>query len=164
MHHANESRTLFCQRRREIKMAGIDWGIIALKNHKLIPESKYDIIQGAAGHAKIENTIFDRNCALNGVSFQQINTCEAFTDESFYLNFDNELYLKNKYAIYWNHNGIQFKTKRIAESIYLTNFNYNNDFYQILQGYDISLNSCYSKQVIKLIKKFVPEAKLKIVK
>lgn len=145
-------------------MAGIEWGVIALKNSKIISEKEYEIRQGAAGHIKIGNIIFDRDCALNDSAYQQINQCQEFTEESFYLNFDNELYLKSKYAMNWQYDNISFKTKKLSDSIYLTKFKYQNIFYQILQGYDISLESCYQKQTIKLIKKLIPQANIKIIK
>lgn len=145
-------------------MAGIDWGVIALKNGKLMLERKYDIVQGAAGHIKIGSLIFDRATAQNSIAFQQINQCQEFTEESFYLNFDNELYLKNKYALTWQYNGTIFKTKQVGDSIYLTKFKYRDNFYQVLQGYDVSLESCYEKQTIKFISKLVPQAKIKLIR
>lgn len=59
---------------------------------------------------------------------------------------------------YWNINGISFKTKLVClhgGEIYVTKVKQNGIWAYILQGYDISLDWCYSKAHAKIINKLL---------
>lgn len=148
-------------------MAGIDWGVIALKDDKLLPNNGKTIIQGAGGSVKIGNIIFDKFAAMNQKAFEH-----AYFDQSdihgdfIYYNFDDMVYSGHSYpykrVLNWLYNGVEFHTKRLDSGIYLTVFSINEGstyhFYRILQGYDVSLDSCYNKAVIRDIQKFLGPA------
>lgn len=138
-------------------MAGIDWGVIALKNGKLMTEKRNDnsesISQGAGGSALIGSVVFDRS-----VVFYSMND---FSDYYFGygdfhgIDFANEFYLQRKYVLHWQQGNVQFKTKRLKNTnCYLTTFKYQGNFYRVLQGYDIALHYCSEAKTVKLINKF----------
>ena len=121
-------------------MAAIDFGVIAVKNHEL-----YNLADlGTMGQAQIGQIKFYRQSVFAG-------------DQPLH-NFAYEflcLGMPEPYVLKWDYQGINFKTKRINDSVFLTTFKFNNDFYTVLQGYDISLDRCYKKSTIKLIKKLM---------
>lgn len=134
-------------------MAGVDWGVIALKNGKLMPEQYGVISQGTGGTATIGPVVFDRTEVFRSVK----DFADYFFDDGDFhgMGFANELYLQNKYVLHWQQDNIQFKTKRIENAnCYLTTFKYQGDFYRVLQGYDISLTYCNEAKTVRLVNKF----------
>ena len=138
-------------------MAGIDWGVIALKNGKIMPNKEETIYQGAGGMANIGPVIFDRT-----VVFTHEKDFIAYYHE--YKDFNGidfyKLYVDHKRVLNWGYKGINFKTKALNnECCFLTMFKYHGDFYHILQGYDISLNSYWHKSTKKLVEGFLKKGK-----
>lgn len=161
-------------------MAGLDWGVITIKDGKLMPETDEKdlyISQGAGGEACFNNLIFDRDMILEALS------------EDYHSGYNRPLYhLANKFdrsqwdedlcdyvkqphikVFHWSYQGIDFVTKELickyhkdfTKPIYLTNihkifetkFNYKGHWYHILQGHDVSLDTYYHKSVKDIINK-----------
>lgn len=131
-------------------MAAIDYGVIVLRDGSLLTENK-NLSQGASGVFK-----------HNGLRFEYTRVADrawyslADNTSKFYINFDNFIYYDKKRVLSWSYNNVNYHTKFVgSESIYLTTFKFNRHFYHILQGYDVSLDSCYSRKSIKVINKFL---------
>lgn len=130
----------------------LDTGVIALKNKKLIPISE-NVYQGAAGYFRIpelDNLTFSIDAAGTKIS-NNAHEMKVVRDFSY-------IQQANEKVLYWNFRGIQFKTKVIGHSIYLTKFNLDDDHYQVLQGFDVSLYKFYRKQTKKLVKRFLSQS------
>lgn len=139
-------------------MAGIDWGVIALKNGKLMPEKEEEIYQGAGGQVSIGPVIFDRTTVFtNEEDF--IAYYHKYADFNG-INFCDFLYDDHKRVLNWDYQDISFKTKALDnECCFFTTFKYQGDFYHVLQGYDISLDSFWHESTKKLVKRFLKKGR-----
>lgn len=133
-------------------MSLLNTGVIALKNKKLIPISE-NVHQGAAGYFRIpelDNLTFSIEAAGTKIS-NNAHEMEVVRDFSY-------IQQANEKVLYWNFRGIQFKTKVIGHSIYLTKFNLDDNHYQVMQGFYVSLDTFYSKQTKKMVKRFLSQS------
>lgn len=139
-------------------MAATDNGTIIMKNGKLMNtndtsfDSKAEIINGVYFHRDLvmSKNVYDK---------MKYHHNYDVTDDQFYLNLWKHLQDVNKKVFYWTFNGICYKTKPFVDGSYITIFSVWNDkrfdHYQIVQGYDISIYSCYSKQMKHALEKFM---------
>lgn len=139
-------------------MAGIDYGVLCIKNGELLTEidDNVYVAQGCAG------TYFNPEI---GITFDRVHAYSStrktlFTDwvdnePEFVINFSDYLYSHGIWVYKWSYNNVQFKTKRINERIFQTDFTFNGDHYHVLQGYDISLTSFWERDTCKIVNKFL---------
>lgn len=126
-------------------MASMDYGVIVFENRKL----KEDIKQGAGSSFQVgEHTYFERGYFVNEVLNYRIyhgSELEEVKKKVYYWSFEKDD-SKSKYF-----EDIQVKTKSLGNGIYLSHFKMNGNHYDILQGYDVSLNTWWSKSTKRLI-------------
>lgn len=126
-------------------MAGIDWGVITIINGKLAHEDCGDCWQGANGSFRLKGLYFSKDYIL----------AASLPDKMIYL----DEVMKYKKSHHWKleSNNLWTHAIKVADSapIYVTDV---PDRYHIIQGYDVSLDRCYSastaKTLNKLIKKY----------
>lgn len=126
-------------------MARMDYGVIPIVGNKI---NLYSLNTGAGNAYHFGN--------LNFYKFQVKNIYLKYEDENpIYLNFEQELDFKNKIVMYWDYEGIQFKTKKINRQLYLTTFKHLGIFKKIIHGYDVDIKNCYDPNRLKLINKMI---------
>lgn len=138
-------------------MAAIDWGVIALKDGKIMPENtnpdRY-VFPGAGGVISIGSLKFGKTSVL-GKEHAIEWAYSSNSENAFRVDFMSELTGIRKKVLYWSYNGNCFKTKKVAKSVYLTKFKYQGHFYQVLQGYDIGFSNFWHERSKKLVKRFL---------
>lgn len=139
-------------------MSLLDWGVIALKDGKVLPETKnkdiaYSAIADGIG-GKLQ--LIRANVYFYGDGVRENNSKNVIIDFASQINF------KNKKACYWQYAGINFKTKEITDYMYLTKFKLNNSFYAVISGYDVSLSRWFEKSSERAIKKALRANEVKV--
>lgn len=139
-------------------MAAIDNGTIIYKNGKMldIPDPNLDesdeIVNGIFLHRDL---IMEKRA-----HFRQVydNDYESHP-EDLYINLWDKMRQGHKRVLYWQFNNVQYKTKRYYGSSFLTTFSVwhkdHYDFYRVLQGYDVSTISAYTKGMAHTLEKFM---------
>lgn len=139
-------------------MAATDNGTIIMKNSELMNtnDTSFD------SEAEIVNGVyFHRNLVMEKAVHDQMEYHHNYDvgDNQFYLNLWKHLQNANKKVFYWTFNGTRYKTKPFVDGSYITTFSVWNgkrfDHYQIVQGYGISIYSCYSKHMKHALEKFM---------
>lgn len=136
-------------------MSMLNWGVIVLKDGKLLGETKdqnitYTELGDGVGGKLVLNQL--NMCFHNdyvGLGKEQKN--QYFS--TIFYDFSRFCVPLLKKVHYWQYGGITLKTKVIADGMYLTSFKLNNSFYKVISGYDVSLHSWYRKSAKRAIKK-----------
>ena len=142
-------------------MAAIDWGVIASKDGKIMPENTNPdgyVFPGAGGFISIGSLKFSKTSVL-GKEHAIEWAYSTSPEDAFRIDFMSELTGARRKALYWSYNGNHFKTKEVAKSVYLTQFKYQGHFYQVLQGYDIGFRNFWHESTKKLVKKFLKKGR-----
>lgn len=138
-------------------MAAIDNGTIILKNRKLLEIPDPDLM----GDDEVVNGIcFHSDLIMEKAVHEQMTRKKDYDvkDGQFYMNLWEAMRQGHKRVLYWTFNGTHYKTKRYIDSAFLTTFSVWNDtrydFYQVLQGYDVSIYGSYTKHMAHALEKF----------
>lgn len=158
-------------------MAEIDYGVITVKNGRLMkntPDRKITdrniVYQGSSGELKLDklNLNFWKYYVTELTNTNEADKIPDFMEKAngYYWSDKKEDFVTGKKhrAIYWKYRNVQFKTKILTyyqndekdvEYIFWTKFRYNGDWYNVIQGYDVSLNYFHSRNAGKIVQKLV---------
>lgn len=135
-------------------MAVIDYGIIVLRDGKLLKENE-NLSQGTNGFFRVGDLEFGHTVVFNRRPFVYSYDDTPKFEPKMYIDFENALYYDKRHVLYWTDNTINYCTKYLDSSMYITTFKYNKGYYKVLQGHDVSLDRCYHRKSIKNIQKFL---------
>lgn len=125
-------------------MASLDYGVISIKNGKLVSEGTF-VHQGEGGYFIHE---------LTGMVIYRMSVKDNpdVDQADFVQYFNQEIDLKGKIVLNWKFKNLNIKSKKISSQMYLTFFKDEiGDSYQIIHGNDVSLNDFWFPQTKKII-------------
>lgn len=134
-------------------MAAIDNGVLVMKNGKLTSEFiDFDT-------AIINKMAFHRNIIMEQKRYElmQKGDYEDYPD-LFYALLSNKFWAKRRRTWHFEQNGMHYSAREVGDGIYWTKFAVDlgdrYDFYDVLQGYDVSTYGVYKVATKRLIEKF----------
>ena len=139
-------------------MAGMDYGVIAFKNKKLLEDTDTNregcyVFNGKGGEFRHSS----------GLTFYRtsIKDHEDINKAKVVIRVEEELAYKNKKVLYTEIKGLKVKTKHIVEGVYESKFKDNEgDWYTVIHGYDVDFDDFWEDRVGKIIQKRIKKAQV----
>lgn len=135
-------------------MAMLDFGVITIKNNKLLEETEgigWLVKQGAGGEFlhQPSGVVFYKTSIKDDLDVEKATVRVYMSDELSYLK---------KKVNYLEINGLSIKTKEICDGTYLSEFkDGNGDRYKVIFGFDVGFKYYWKKKNGDAIKKILKQ-------